>query len=210
MVERMPNFPKPVAIQKAPPKSLERREQNRFLREAERRGKLRDLALVRVMLSCGLRVGEVVAVKISDLDIGERRGKLVVREGKGNKYREVPVPPEARRAIQEWLGELNIKHPDRPWLFPNRKGERISTRYVERIVKQIALRAEVEAVPHTLRHTCATNMLRSGADLVTVAQILGHESLDTTAIYTRADERTLAEAVERGEMSTTPGTRPGA
>ena len=133
-VERIPVFPKTIREHKAPPKALERVDQNRLLREAEKRGKVRDLALIRLMMSCGLRVSEVVAIRLADLDIGERHGSVTVR-GKGNKYREVPVPPEARRAIREWLGEG--KHQDSEWLFPNRKGNHITTRYVEQVIQNI-------------------------------------------------------------------------
>ncbi|MCL6560954.1 MAG: tyrosine-type recombinase/integrase [Firmicutes bacterium] len=198
-VERLPAFPKVVREQKAPPKALERVEQNRLLREAERRGKTRDVALIRLMMSCGLRVGEVVAVRLADLDIGERHGTVTVR-GKGNKYREVPVPPEARRAIREWLEDRAKKHPDSEWLFPNRNDGHITARYVERVVKNIGKFAGLDIHPHALRHTAATNMLRTGADLVTVAQVLGHADLNTTAIYTKPDKRTVTEAVERGEI----------
>ncbi len=75
------------------------------LREIERRGKARDLALVRILMSCRLRVSEAVNIQLADLKIGERHGVVIVRSGKGNKYREVPIPPEARKAIKEWLAE---------------------------------------------------------------------------------------------------------
>ncbi|MEW5954877.1 MAG: tyrosine-type recombinase/integrase [Bacillota bacterium] len=196
-VERVPVFPKTIREQKAPPKALDRVEQNRLLREAEKRGKARDLALVRLMMSCGLRVSEAVAIRLADLDIGERHGSVTVR-GKGNKYREVPVPPEARTAIREWLGDE--KHQDSEWLFPNRKGNHITTRYAEQVIQNIGRFAGLNIYPHILRHTAATNMLRTGADLVTVAQILGHSNLNTTAIYTMPDVKTMSEALKRGEV----------
>lgn len=198
-VERLPAFPKAVREQKAPPKALDRVEQNRLLREVERRGKVRDVALIRLMMSCGLRVGEVVAVRLADLDIGERHGSITVR-GKGNKYREVPVPPEARKAVREWIEERGQKYRDSEWLFPNRNGSHITARFVERVIKNIGKFAGLDIHPHVLRHTAATNMLRTGADLVTVAQVLGHADLNTTAIYTKPDRRTTAVAVERGEI----------
>ncbi|OPY61137.1 MAG: Tyrosine recombinase XerC [Pelotomaculum sp. PtaU1.Bin065] len=199
-LERMPNVPRKVQAQPTPPKALERNEQNRLLREVERRGKLRDMALVRLLLSCGLRVSEAVLLQVSDLDIGERHGKLTVRQGKGNKWREVPVPPEARCALKDWLEERERKYNACPWLFPNKCGSHITARRVEQSIKNYGYFAGLNVHPHILRHAAATNMLRSGADLPTVAQILGHSSINTTAIYTKPDNRTMAEAVERGEV----------
>jgi integrase/recombinase XerC len=85
-------------------------------------------------------------------------------------------------------------------LFPNRKGGPISVRYAEKIIEEIARAAGMEIHPHGLRHTAATNMLRAGVDLATVAQILGHASLDTTATYTKPDAAAMQKAVDQGEV----------
>jgi integrase/recombinase XerC len=199
MIERMPNFPKRVAEQKGQPKALSKAEQNRLLREVERRGKIRDIALVRLLMSCGLRVGELVSIKLDDLDIGERHGTVRVL-GKGNKYREVPVPPEARKVLQIWLEERKKKHPDSEWLFSNRNGGHLSARYVEKVIENFGRFAGFNVHPHMLRHTMATNMLRSGTDLVVVADILGHANIATTAVYTRPGMADKARAVEGAEM----------
>lgn len=198
-VDRLPVFPKIVREQKAPPKALDRVEQNRLLREAERRGKARDIALIRLMMSCGLRVSEAVSIPMPDLDIGERHGTVAVL-GKGNKYREVPVPPEARKAIREWMAERTKRYPSSDWLFPNRNGGHITTRNAEQVIKNIGKFAGLDIHPHILRHTAATNMIRTGADIVTVAQILGHVNLNTTAIYTKPDRKTMLEALAKGEI----------
>ncbi|HHW43814.1 MAG TPA: tyrosine-type recombinase/integrase [Desulfotomaculum sp.] len=199
-VGRLPSFPKTVQEQKGPPKALDRNEQNRLLWEVERRGKTRDIALVRLLLSCGLRVSEAVNITMADLDIGGRHGVLTVR-GKGNKYREVPVPPEARRVIREWLAEREKKHSNSEYLFPGRyEGSHITARYVEQLIKDLGRFTRLEIHPHVLRHTMATNLVETGTDLTTVAQILGHASLSTTAIYTKPNARRMAEAMERGEI----------
>lgn len=199
-IDRLPAFPKIVRQQKAPPKALGRVEQNRLLRETERRGKARDIALVRLMMSCGLRVSEAVSIRPVDMDIGERHGSVTVR-GKGNKYREVPVPPEARRAIREWVEVLTKSYPGSDWLFPNRDGSRhITVRNAEQVVKNIGKFAGLDIHPHILRHTAATNMMKTGSDIVTVAEVLGHANLNTTAIYTRPDRKTMSEALEKGEL----------
>lgn len=200
-VTRFPSFPKQVSAQKAHPKALERKQQNRLLREVERRGKARDLALVRLLMSCGLRVGEAVSLQVDDLEIGDRHGMVVIRSGKGNKYREVPVPPEARKALKEWLAKRDQKYPkNNPWLFPNRNGGHVSTRHVEGIIKNYAMFAGLEIHPHVLRHTCATNLIRSGYDLGTVADILGHANVSTTAIYTKPSFHDKARALEFSEV----------
>lgn len=194
-------FPRKVRVQPLPPKALERNEQNRLLREVERRGKLRDIALVRLLISCGLRASETVALQVSDLALGERHGKIIIRRGKGNKYREAPAPPETRKALREWLAEREKRcSKGNPYLFPNRQGGHITVRCLQQMIKNLGYFGGLDLHPHTLRHTAATNMLRSGADLVTVAQVLGHASVNTTAIYTKPDGKTMMEAAERGEM----------
>lgn len=196
LAPRLPEFPKDVPQAKQAPQSLERAEVNRLLREVEKEGDARDAALIRLLLSCGLRVSEAVSLKVSDLDLGERRGVLTVRYGKGRKYREVPVPPEARKALRAWLE----KHPGGEWLFPGANGGHLTVSSAWRAVKKYAWRAGIPSLrPHQLRHTCAKNLLRAGADLATVAGVLGHARLDTTAVYVRPSLSDMAAAMERGE-----------
>jgi len=194
----VPRFPRPVREQARAPKSLTRREQNRLLRAAERAGNLRDIAIIKLLLGVGLRLGELTSLKLDDIDLGERHGKVIVRRGKGVKYREVPIPVEARHALLAWLE----RHPGGEHLFINRSGGKISNRAVQKMLKKYAYQAGLvldSVHPHVLRHTCATNMLNSGVDIVKVATILGHESLDTTAIYTQPRFQDLTVAVEKGE-----------
>ncbi|WP_313884911.1 tyrosine-type recombinase/integrase [Desulfofundulus sp. TPOSR] len=102
--------------------------------------------------------------------------------------------------MKAWLEEKEKKHPGNEYLFPGRYGGHITARYVEQLVKDWGRFARLEIHPHVLRHTAATNMLETGADLVTVAQILGHSNLNETAIYTKPSTRRMAEALERGEV----------
>ena len=192
-------FPKPPTVQGGPPKALDRLAQRRLIRAVERGGKARDIALVRLLLSCGLRVSEAVSARVSDLDIGERHGVLTVR-GKGNKYREVPVPPEARRALRAWLAEREKKHLSSDFIFPSQDGGRLTPRAAWDVVKKYSKAAGLRCSPHTLRHTAATNMIRAGTDIVAVAAFLGHANISTTAIYTKPSLESLMEAAERGEM----------
>jgi integrase/recombinase XerC len=200
LAPRLPEFPKGAAEAKKAPQALERAEVNRLLREVEKGGSPRDAALVRLMLSCGLRVGEACRLKLSDLDVGERRGVVAVQSGKGGKRREVPVPPEARKALRAWLEAREKRHAG-DWLFPGATDEKHLTECAAwRAVRKYAWRARVPGLhPHALRHTCATGMIRAGADLPTVAAVLGHTRLDTVMVYTRPGLSDMERALERGE-----------
>ena len=198
---RLPAFPKIPSQGKASPKALERKEQNRLLRELEKTagpGSARDRALVRLMMSCGLRVSETISIRVSDLELSERKGKVTIRHGKGNRWRDVHIPPEARKALNEWLAELG--EGSSPWLFPNGQGRHITRQYAGKILRELARRTGLDALhPHVLRHPCATNLVRTGTDLVTVGKILGHSSVNTTAVYTQPSALVELEAMERGE-----------
>lgn len=148
---------------------------------------LRDRAILEVMYGAGLRVGEAVALDVGDID-----GELVrVRRGKGGKERYVPLGSKARAALGEYLprrGELH--HPGSPdqALFLGRQGGRLGARQVRRIVDAQAARAEIPPThPHALRHSYATHLLGSGADLRSIQELLGHASLKTTARYAHVD-----------------------
>lgn len=202
LAPRLPEFPKGVSEARRAPQGLDRAEVNRLLREVEREGNARDIALVRVMLSCALRVSEACVLKVADVSLGDRSGTIVVRSGKGGKWREVPVPPEARKALKAWLAVREKRHAASEWLFPGEDDARpLSTSAAWRVVKKYAWKARIPNLkPHALRHTCATNMLRAGANLVEVAAILGHARLDTTARYTIPSPADVARAAERGEV----------
>jgi len=194
--KRLPEFPPNIPQVQSSPKSLERAEVNRLLRELEKEGNLRDIALIRLMLSCGLRIAEAVSLRISDLEIRERSGKVTVRSGKGGKYREVPLPLEARKALIGWLEA----HPGGEYLFPGKDGH-ITENAAWRVVKKYAYKAKIpDLTPHSLRHTCARNMIRAGVDLATVSSILGHSRLDTTAVYICPSFLDMEQALEKSEL----------
>ncbi|MBW3623045.1 MAG: tyrosine-type recombinase/integrase [Armatimonadetes bacterium] len=184
------------------PKALERTELNRLLRKAgeprtadmEKRP-WRDIAVVAVLLHTGLRVGELCALQRSDVSLSDRKGTITVRSGKGRKYREVPLNADVRKALQDYLERR--KESASEFLFLSQKGGALTPSAVWRIVKTIGKAAGVELSPHTLRHTFGTNLVRAGTDLVSVATLLGHESLNTTAIYTRPSRRHLAQEVQK-------------
>ncbi|MDH7578262.1 MAG: tyrosine-type recombinase/integrase [Bacillota bacterium] len=202
-VADVPRFPRQVREQVQAPKSLTRVEQNRLLRTVERGGNVRDLAIIRIFLGGGLRIDELVSLKIKDLELGERQGKVTVCYGKGMKTRDVPLPLDARRAIKDWLEKHPFFGDASGYLFPNKSGGKLTCRAIQKMLKKYAYQAGLplhSVHPHALRHTCAKNLLDAGVDLVKVAAILGHESLDTTAIYTKPRFQELSEAVEKGEL----------
>jgi site-specific recombinase XerD len=182
-----------------PPKWLEKRDVDRLIREAERGGSKRDLAIVRLLRHTGLRVGELVALRVGDAETSERKGAVVVRSGKGGKQRTVPLNVDARRAIAAY-NEVRPQVPS-SHLFISQRGEGLQAQAVENLVKKYAGRAGLDGVtPHTLRHTFGKSLIDAGIDIGTVATLMGHERLDTTALYTQPGARDLEQAVARLEQ----------
>jgi site-specific recombinase XerC len=181
-----------------PIEPLSGRELGRLLAAVEGRDWLdrRNVALINLMARAGLRVAEVTGLNRGDVELNDRSGRVLVRQGKGSKERRVPLSLEARRALAAYLETRP------PWageaLFVTRTGERLATRDVQRLVTAAAQRAGLErrVTPHLLRHTFATRFLRSGGDLATLQAILGHTSLATTARYLHPDAARVQEMVE--------------
>lgn len=193
-IESLPRWPKRAAEVQQSPKALSKQEVDRFLRAVEREGSPRDMALIGLMLFAGLRVGEVVRLRVEDIEISERKGKVVVKSGKGMKRREIPLGLDARNMVREWFTRAPGE-----WLFPGQNRKHISARAVQQMIKKYAWQAKVDPekiTPHVLRHTFATRLLREGKDLVIVAALLGHARLDTTARYTRPSYQEMEKAVE--------------
>ena len=151
----------------------------------------RNLLILELLYASGIRVSELVNLKLSDFNLYERSIKIL---GKGNKERIVYYGSFCEDALDLYLKdsrrELN-KH-DSSYLLLNKNGNKISERQIRNILNDIILKSSVDMhiSPHMLRHTFATDMLNNGADLVSVKELLGHESLDTTSIYTHiTDEK---------------------
>jgi integrase/recombinase XerC len=188
-----------------PPRWLGQAEYSRVLRQVERNanaaktsyGKaqaLRDQAMVALMVYAGLREAELVALDGGDLVITPRGGKVIVRLGKGQKRREVPLGAEARRAVSAWLAVERAESGEP--VFSGKSSGRLTTRQVQRVVAEIGRQAGVELTPHMLRHTFAKRTLKSGADLTVVQKLMGHSRLDTTSRYVKPGWDDLAGAVE--------------
>lgn len=192
MIKQVPKMPKGIKKEKLAPRALKRNEQNALLRAVEQGGNKRDIAIIYVLVYCGLRVSELVGLKLDNLVIKDRTGKIIVL-GKGNKVREVPVPAEVRAALREYLV---VRKDSKPEVFLGQRGP-LTVQGVQRLVEKYAYHAKLENVtPHVLRHTCATYYLDKGVDIVKVAAILGHENLNTTMVYTRPSFEDLARVVE--------------
>lgn len=189
LAARRPKMPRYVRRERLAPRALSRREQNAMLRAVERHGSARDRAVVYVLLFCGLRVGELVALRVEDVELKDRHGKIRVA-GKGAKFREVLVPAAARKALKDYLGQEERAG------FPRAEGAAHGPRRAADAQEARVSCPDRGPKPHVLRHTCATNLLNSGVDLVKVAAILGHENLNTTMVYTRPTFEDLLRAVD--------------
>jgi integrase/recombinase XerC len=151
----------------------------------------RDAALFEVLYGCGLRVSECVGLDLGDLEPETLR----VRAGKGRKDRVVPLGGKARQALDRWLARRPSLQPIDDALFLNARGRRLTARSVRRFLDAHALAADVPAThPHALRHSYATHLLASGADLRAIQELLGHASLKTTARYAHVNFEYLAKA----------------
>ncbi len=187
---------KGVASAPRAPHWLEKRDVDRLIRTVERHGNTRDLAIVLTLRHTGIRVSELSALRVGDVEISERKGTLTVRSGKGGKFRVLPLNVDARRAIASYLEVRPTVSAEQ--LFIGQRGQGIGSRAVELLVTKYGRLAGLEDVtPHTLRHSFGKHALDAGADLVSVSALLGHQRLETTAIYTTPSQRDLEKAVER-------------
>lgn len=158
----------------------------------------RNRAMIEVLYSCGLRVSELIALQLSCLFFDEGYIRVI---GKGNKERIVPIGSTAQKAIRLYVEgyrmSLKIKKGDADIVFLNRRGGRLSRVMVFHIVKELAEKAGItkEISPHTFRHSFATHLVEGGADLRAVQEMLGHESITTTEIYTHLDREYVQSTI---------------
>ena len=160
----------------------------------------RNKAIIEVMYGCGLRVSEVVNLRISNLHFRENYVRII---GKGDKERLVPIGHTAQQAILLYLEgyrmHLKIKKGEEDFVFLNRRGSRLSREMIFMMIKEMAAAAGIRKTisPHTFRHSFATHLVEGGADLRAVQEMLGHESITTTEIYTHLDREYVKNIIEQ-------------
>ena len=157
----------------------------------------RNRAIIEVLFSCGLRVSELVNLKLSNLYKEERYVRVI---GKGSKERLVPISPKAIKELEWWFDDrqhMTIKPGEEDYVFLNRRGAHLTRTMILIMIKQQAVEAGITKTisPHTLRHSFATALLEGGADLRAIQVMLGHESIGTTEIYTHIDMSTLRQEI---------------
>lgn len=157
----------------------------------------RNKAIIEVLFSCGLRVSELVNLKLSDLFLADRFIRVI---GKGRKERLVPISDNAIRQLRFWFDDRNhmdIKPSEEDYVFLNRRGTHLTRTMILIMIKRLGAEAGIDKTisPHTLRHSFATALLEGGADLRAIQAMLGHESIGTTEIYTHIDTHTLRQEI---------------
>ena len=189
-------------LQRKLPSTLSLDEINLMIKNIDKTKKEseRNIAIIETLYGCGLRVSELIDLKISDLYFSEDFIKVT---GKGNKQRLVPVSNINKRCINDYLlnsrSKIKIvtKHSD--ILFLNRNGSKLTRAMIFTIVKNLSKKSEIKKIisPHTFRHSFATHLLENGADLKTIQQLLGHESITTTEIYMHLDNKALVNVMNK-------------
>jgi integrase/recombinase XerD len=160
----------------------------------------RNVAIIEVLYGCGLRVSELVNLKITDVHFDDSFIKV---QGKGNKERLIPIGKKAKNAINEYLQNyrvtLRVDRKDENTLFLNRRGKKMTRVMIFTIIKDLAIKIDLQKniSPHTFRHSFATHLIEGGADLRAIQDMLGHESITTTEVYTHLDKEFLKDTILR-------------
>ena len=164
------------------------------------KNKMRNKAIIETLYSCGLRVSELITLKVSDLYFNE---SIIKVTGKGNKERFVPISKGAINYIEKYLNEIRtfqkIKKGSEDTLFLNERGRGLSRVMIYIILNDLKIKAKISKKigPHTLRHSFATHLLENGADLITIQNMLGHENIVTTERYLHVNRKHLVESISK-------------
>lgn len=183
-------------LPKLAPRALDNNEQRRFLKAVLKSQSLRNKTIAILMLSCALRISELVNLDVDDVLITARKRELVVRCGKGGKRRVVPINKDAGEILQRYLADRQSTETHSA-LFTSKRGGRLSQQAVDRLIRLFGKDAGVELSSHSLRHTCLTKLVRAGIDIVTVAEIAGHAKIETTRRYSLPSADVMISAMEK-------------
>ena len=160
----------------------------------------RNIAIIETLYGCGLRVSELINLKISNLFFSE---DFIIVTGKGNKQRLVPISEVNKKSINCYIlnsrSKLKIKEEYKDTLFLNRRGSKLSREMIFTIIKNLVLKSKInkKISPHSFRHSFATHLLENGADLKSIQQLLGHQSITTTEIYMHLDNKALLNVMNK-------------
>ncbi len=205
----------------AAPRALKSAQVNALLRQAQHtRNPLRNTAIVQMLVQTGIRIGECAELRWVDISFSEKRGQVRIRAGKGNKARMVPLNESARQALADYLAPVLQVDPTlkavavvwsrapRQAMWISERGDQLSVREMSRMVQELVRACAVrdlvpgDTTPHSLRHTFATRYLATHPDdLVGLARLLGHSSLEATKIYVQPTEEELAARVDRIDLN---------
>lgn len=173
-------------------KGIEDRELWKLRNEIHRSGNQMHICIIEILLQTGIRVSELVNIKLNDIKISERKGSLQVI-GKGNAKRTLPLNKDARKAIEKYL---EVRQDDgTEYLFIGKRGA-IKRNAVNLILNKYGDRVQIKITPHMARHTLGYHLVKKQVEITTIQQILGHESIVTTNLYTRTPEKDMVEALE--------------
>lgn len=182
---------------KLKPRALTDKETQALISAAEAEGDLRNIAIVQVMLGTGLRVAELLALRMTDLILVGTAGQLTVRKGKGGKFRIVPVPPPVIEALKAYFETVELSQNKTIWR--GTRGPLSTGSAIKKILNRLGSTAGITHIhPHMLRHTFAARYLAANpGDMRGLASLLGHASINTTMVYTEPSQDDLAERVQR-------------
>ena len=190
-----------IAAPKSPkklPKTLDVDQINQFLSLPESNWiDCRDHAIIELLYSSGLRLAELTNLNLTDVDLREA---MVTVTGKGNKTRQLPIGRQALGAMKSWLKRRQeLKKTDLPAMFLSQHGKRLSPRAIQDRLKKISIKQGMQGKvhPHMLRHSFASHLLESSGDLRAVQELLGHQNISTTQVYTHLDFQHLAKVYDK-------------
>jgi integrase/recombinase XerD len=183
--------------------TIERNELNRFRRAVYSNGNKRDIAIIELLINTGIRVSELVSLTLDDIHITQRNGSqnysyIIIRNGKGGKYREVPLNAQAKKAIEEYTSNRNYHHKK---LFLGQRGP-LRRETIDKIIKKYCRIAEIESFSaHTLRHTFCTRLMSKNVPISIISKLAGHSSIQTTVnFYVNVSRKNKMDAVNKLNM----------